>query len=323
MTRRRGATLLAWMAGLVLLAWALRQVSWPGLWAILRGFPPAGLALLTLLNAAILLALTGRWRVFVHTLPLSISLSTLFQARLAAFSLSYFTPGPQFGGEPLQVIALHQRGAPASAATATVALDKLVELITNFAVLALGVVALWGVGLGDPSSRVGVSLLAVGLLALPLLYLALLWRGHSPFAALFRWMASQRREGRLRQVLGMLAESEALAGELARTRPDVFMRALLWAGLAWGLMLVEFGFSVRFLGATLSPLEVLAALAGARFAFLLPIPGGLGALASSQALIFSALGYDPNIALALTLYIRARDLLMGFTGALLAARLLR
>jgi len=121
----------------------------------------------------------------------------------------------------------------------------------------------------------------------------------------------------------MLAESEALAGELARTRPGVILRALVWAAAAWALMILEFGLSARFLGADMPLAAILAALAGARFAFLTPIPGGLGALASSQVFLFSTLGYDPNIALALTLYIRARDLIIGLMGAALAGRLLR
>ena len=321
MTRRRSATLAAWVAGLLLLAWALRQVSWPALWQALKQLTLPELGLLAALNLIILAALTARWRAFVVTLPTSIPFTTLFQTRLAAFALSYFTPGPQFGGEPLQVIALHQRGVPTSAATATVALDKLVELITNFTVLALGVVAVWMVGLGSAHSRLGASAAAAGLFLLPLAYFVSLHRGRLPFAALFRWLAARRPTGALRRGLGMLAESEALAGELARTQPWVVRRALLWAGAAWALMLLEFWLSARFFGASLSLVETLAALAAARFAFLLPMPGGLGALASSQVLVFSALGHDPNVALALVFYIRARDLLIGGLGAFFGARL--
>ena len=323
MTRGRWATVAAWGAGLLLLAWALRQISWPDMWAYMRGLSLAELALLIALNLCILLALTARWRAFVAALPQRVPFITLFQARLAAFLVSYFTPGPQFGGEPMQVIALRTRGAPASAAAATVALDKLVELLTNFTVLALGVMALWLAGLGDVQARLWGSLLAVTLLALPLVYLLALGLGRHPFAAAFRWLAARRPRGRLKRGLGVLAESELLAGELARSRPGVMLRALAWAGAAWALMILEYGLSARFLGAPLSPVQTLAALAAARFAFLLPMPGGLGALSSSQALVFSALGFDPSAALALVAYIRARDLLIGLAGAALAGRLLR
>ncbi len=321
MSRGRWMTVVVWGVGLILLAWALRQVNWTQLWDILRGLSLPKIALLTALNALILLALTARWRAFVSTQPQKIAFATLFQARLAAFSLSYFTPGPQFGGEPLQVLALKQRQVPLSVATATVALDKLVELLTNFTVLALGVVALWWVGLGEASARVWASMLAVGLLVWPVGYLGLLWLGRHPLAAIFQWLAAHRREGRLRRGLELLAESERLAGQLARERPAVVTMALLWAGLAWALMLLEFGLSAHFLGAALSPAETLAALAAARLAFLLPMPGGLGALASSQLIVFTTMGYDPNAALALVIYIRARDVIIGLIGALSAGRM--
>ena len=59
--------------------------------------------------------------------------------RLAGFALSYFTPGPQVGGEPLQVFLLKKRHAiPTTAGVASVFLDKLFEILANFTFLVLG-----------------------------------------------------------------------------------------------------------------------------------------------------------------------------------------
>ncbi len=321
MTRKRGATALAWLVGLLLLAWVLRQVSWRALWEILRGLTWGQVGLLALLNGLILLGLTARWRAFVSVLPRPLSFMMLFQARLAAFALSYFTPGPQFGGEPIQVVVQHLAGTPLSAATATVGLDKLVELVTNFAVLGLGVVALWVVGLGSAQARWWASLWVLALLLMPLGYSVLLWRGWYPLARLLGWMRTWHKAAWWQRGLGMLVQSESLAVDLVRVRPRALVWALGWSMLAWVGMMVEFGLSARFLGAALSPLETLAALAAVRFAFLLPMPGGLGALSASLMIVFTALGYDPNAALALSFYIRARDLMLGLLGMLLAGRL--
>lgn len=323
MSRTRWLTALIWGIAIALVIWVLRQISWPETWQTLRRLTPAALAFLILLNACILLALTARWRVFVKALAGSAGLLSLLQARIAAFSVSYFTPGPQFGGEPLQVIGLKQQGLSSVEATATVALDKLMELLTNFTVLAVGALALWQVGLADSGHRVWFSLLALCLLALPLVYLVALWRGRLPFSVLFRWWAARQKRGRLKHGLGILAESESLAGSVAHQRPGVVFVGLLWAGVAWVLMLMEFALSARFLGIPLSPVETLAALTAARFAFLLPMPGGLGALASSQVLVFTAMGYDASAAAALVIYIRIRDLTIGLVGLALAGRMMR
>ncbi len=321
MTRKRGATALAWLAGLILLAWVLRQVSWRGVWHILQGLTWAQVGLLALLNGLILLGLTARWQAFVAILPRPLSFMMLFQARLAAFALSYFTPGPQFGGEPIQVVVQHLAGTPLSAAAATVGLDKLVELLTNFAMLGLGVMALWAVGLGSVQARWWISLLTLALLLMPLGYAVLLWRGWYPVARVLGWMRSWFNAPWWQQGLAMVIQSESLAVDLIRVRPRALVWALGWSMLAWLGMIVEFGLSAHFLGAALSPLETLAALAAVRFAFLLPMPGGLGALSASLMIVFTALGYDPNAALALSLYIRARDLTLGALGAFLAGRL--
>jgi uncharacterized membrane protein YbhN (UPF0104 family) len=58
----------------------------------------------------------------------------------------------------------------------------------------------------------------------------------------------------------------------------------------------------------------------ALLSFLLPIPAGLGALEAGQVFALGALGYSPVQAISLALLIRARDLLFGGLGVLLASR---
>jgi len=55
-------------------------------------------------------------------------------------------------------------------------------------------------------------------------------------------------------------------------------------------------------------------------AFLVPLPGGLGALEASQVFALGAFGVSAASALGVTLLIRARDLLIGGLGLLLAGR---
>jgi uncharacterized membrane protein YbhN (UPF0104 family) len=52
----------------------------------------------------------------------------------------------------------------------------------------------------------------------------------------------------------------------------------------------------------------------ARLAFLLPLPGALGALESSQVLMLSTFALDPSIGLTVCLIMRARDLLLVGVG---------
>ena len=119
----------------------------------------------------------------------------------------------------------------------------------------------------------------------------------------------------------MLVESEHQAGLVCHKQPRILFVGLFWSMVAWALMLIEFGLSARFLVIDLTPMQVLAVLALARFAFLLPMPAGLGVLESIQVLAITALGYDAAAAIALVLWIRARDLVVGGIGLLLLGRL--
>jgi hypothetical protein len=58
-------------------------------------------------------------------------------------------------------------------------------------------------------------------------------------------------------------------------------------------------------------------------AFLTPLPGGLGALVSSQILAISAMGYSIEDGARVAIIIRARDLLFGGLGLYLVGRLIR
>jgi uncharacterized membrane protein YbhN (UPF0104 family) len=77
------------------------------------------------------------------------------------------------------------------------------------------------------------------------------------------------------------------------------------------------------LGAHLSLAQNLAGLTSVLLAFILPLPGGLGALEASQVYALTAMGYAPAIGISVSLLIRARDLMNAGLGLLLAGKLIR
>ena len=67
--------------------------------------------------------------------------------RQAGALISFVTPGPQFGGEPLQVLWLWRRyRIPGPTALLAVGLDRFFELFVNFSVLLVAVLLLLGSG---------------------------------------------------------------------------------------------------------------------------------------------------------------------------------
>jgi len=85
-------------------------------------------------------------------------------------------------------------------------------------------------------------------------------------------------------------------------------------------MATEYYLIVNFLGIEINMVQIFAALTFMQVAFLMPLPGGLGALEASQVFVLGAFGQPASIAISLTLVMRARDILSGGIGLLLAGR---
>lgn len=305
--------LLLWLLAPLLVWWALRVVPLTALRDALAALHLLEIAGLLLLSTAVILSFAGRWWVILRGQGERVPWLALVRYRLAAFGVSYFTPGPQVGGEPLQVYLLRERhGVPLAAATASVALDRLLDLLVNAALLALaaGFVTARGV-LGGRLGAVAL-LLALALAALPAGYLLALAAGQRPLAALRARL--QPAPGRLARLMGLLAATEAQAGDLGPERRAALAWAALVSGLSWALMLAELWLILSALGLSPSAVELAGVLVALRLAFLLPSPGGLGALEAGQVLAFQALGLNPAAGLSLSLIIRARDVLFGGLG---------
>ncbi len=143
---RHWRRVLLWLPVPFLLFWTLRGVPLRDTGRILAGLTPGHLAVLVAVNLAFAAALTLRWVSVLHGLGERISLRTLpslAAARLAGFAVSYLTPGPQFGGEPVQLTMAHRRtGLSYARGTASLVIEKGFDLAGNLAFIGFGTLAL-------------------------------------------------------------------------------------------------------------------------------------------------------------------------------------
>lgn len=315
MNKARFLTLLI-IPALLLVILSLRKVDLGSLAGAVSGLTLSGVLALACLNGLILLLFGIRWRVLLQAQGYTAPFLAVLAYRLAGFGVSYFTPGPQFGGEPLQVHLLRRRhGIPLDAAISVVGMDKLVEMVANFSFLVLGAwIALQSQISHVDSTRTFVT--AILLLAFPGIYLALLRTGAVPISMIIERIF-RGKEQRPRWV-GQAACAEKRLVEITRERPGSLAAAAGLSILVWGLMIAEYWFSLRLLGAPLTFPQAIAALLAARVAFLMPLPGGLGTLEMSQILVLQSFGLPAGVGLALSLLIRARDVLLGGAGLVIA-----
>lgn len=296
-------SLALWSAAAVILFFSLRQVSLSEAFRAVGRLDGTAIAVLVLVNLAAVLLFAVRWWSILKGLGRPLPLLRAASYRLAAFGVSYFTPGPQVGGEPLQVLLLERRhAAPREDAIASVALDRLVEAVVNFSYLAGAFLLL---------VRPGPLWITVPFVLVPLGYLVALGLDRRPLTRVLDLSLGDRRAGGFRAVL---RASEARAGLFCRERPMFLALAVLASISSFGLMLAEYWLMARFLGIELSFRGVILGLTAARIAYLLFFPAALGVFEAGQIAALGVLGFPPSLGVSLALVVRARDVLLAATG---------
>ena len=216
-------------------------------------------------------------------------------------------PVATVGGGIVGVRLMRWRGLPTVAVSATVIVEILLTLVALYLFAVLGLLLLVGFGPAGPQYH---RLLPAVLLSLPIpVVTALLLRYGSVFAGLERL---------LRPMVGVSAVSEA-AVALDRELRACLRRggSLFFAGSLQLVALItssfEIWFVLRLLGHPIdfSAAVILESLTQAVRHLAFFVPAGLGVQEASLVLFGHALGISSELALAVSLAKRIRELLCG------------
>jgi glycosyltransferase 2 family protein len=299
-----------------LLWWALRNAPLTEILQTLKQLQLWQIAILLVINALIYALITLRWWIIVRAESRAIPYFPLLAVRVAVFGVSYFTLGPQVGGEPLQVLYLQRKyGLTYTRATASVFMDKLLEFLANFFLMAVGLAAVFQAGIISTNGNNSlVSLSGLVILCLwPPIHIILMMRGIYPVSAVLRRVSNNK-------FVRFIAASERMAGTFCRRHFSSLLLAIFVSVLAAVGMVSEYFFITSFLHINLLFSQTIAAWTAGWLAFLVPLPGGLGALEASQVFALGAFGISAASAISVTFLIRGRDLLIGGLGLIFAGR---
>jgi len=277
----------------------------------------------TSLNLLVIALLTGRWLMLTRAMALNCNFLQLLQIRQAGQVVSFVTPGPQFGGEPLQIYWLWQNySVPLHSAFLALGLDRFYELWINFAVLLLAVLTLLTSRSAIAVDWYPIAFVLAGLIVLMGLFGWFVLRQPSRIKDWIKRLTRRWHEhDRLRNLDTHLTQlNESLQRVMTTQRPALGV-ALTLSLLAWTAMLGEFWFLLTLLDipADLSTLVFLFTVV--RLAFLLPLPGGVGSVEAGLFWAFQALALQLPAAAALIVLMRLRDVIILLAGAALLPRL--
>ncbi|MDR7090219.1 lysylphosphatidylglycerol synthase transmembrane domain-containing protein [Cellvibrio fibrivorans] len=324
MQRAKLFTLLVWLVALSLGAWTLAQLPLAEISNSISSLSTMQWICWLGLNGMIILVLGLRWQILNIALSAPIRLLKLLAIRQAGQAVSFITPGPQFGGEPLQVYWLYKYGLPLRKSLLSLGMDRFFELWINFSVLLLAVLLLLA-GIGDNSgnnntaSPIGdwqtalVPLLIFLGLMFSLAWILIKqpqWINNRLERIAARWQHNHRLSN-INQHWQSLGDDLRIA---LRTQKPRFLLVILLSLLGWAGLLGELHLILHFVGIDADLNSFLIILVAMRMALLLPMPGGVGTLEASVLWSFHTLNLPASAALGLIALMRVRDAIVLIIG---------
>jgi putative membrane protein len=301
--------------GLGGLAVAVALIVYQGHDAVLSAFAAGGLGLVwASLFHAVPMAINARaWQVLMPgARPPSLAAFTWFVwVREAVNGL---LPVARIGGEVVSVRLLMRSGVRKASAVASLVVDMTLSIVSQFIFTLLGL----GVLVLIPTDLATVGRVALGLLiTIPIVAALLLVQRAGAFELVARALQGLTG-GRFAARLGGSMRIDRAIRLFYRRRARI-LRCSLWQLAGWIAGSGEIWLALYFLGHPVSLLDalLLEALAQAVSSAAFMVPGALGVQEGGFLLFGSLLGLGPEVALALALARRVRDLVV-FTPALVA-----
>ena len=297
-------------------------IVWSGAADVLRVVATIGWGALivSVFRFALLIFDTLSWRAVLDdaTRP---SLGRLFWVRWIADSINTLLPVARIGGEFVRarLLARERVGAessgpiPGAVAGASVMVDVTAGIVTQFLFSVVGVVAFIILVRGDAGDSVsllaGLALFGLGLVIFYKLQHA------GPFLKLARWVEAMAGDANWLRMTGGAAALDGAVVDLYRRRLAV-VHCCFWRIVGWTAGAAEVWLIMCFLGHPISLMEafVLESLGQAARSAGFLVPGGLGVQEGGFMLVGAQLGLTPELALALSLVKRVRELAIGAPG---------
>jgi len=312
--KRNAFNMIVWATAGSLVFLTLRELPITEMGLKLAKISPSAWFILFIINVAILFSAAVRWKVLASIFDADLSLADLFKIRQAGSTISFVTPGPQFGGEPLQVYWLHQKyGVPIDIALTTLGSDRLLETIINLFVLVIGIAFVIGTGIDADFSK---ALLVTSItLAILIMLTILILKKPRWLAKIFGFLSSRLKKKipYLENYHEISKTIDRLLTQVKKNQSSVFLASIL--GLAgWFLLMLELYFMMKILNLTPNFYDIIFIMVGIRLALLMPIPGGVGTVEASLLWSFSILNLSAAGAGGLIALSRFRDIMILIVG---------
>ncbi len=302
--------------GLALAAWLIGANDVGRIVGLLRNAGWFGIAAVVAFHLVQLYCSAASWWVITGPTRPRPSLRTFIVLRWVREGVNNLLPVAQIGGEFVASRLLGQRGVPLAPAIAGTVADLTMEMVTQIAFTLLGLaLLLHSVGNGGIANTVlgGIGAAVV-------------------VAAVFlgaQWFSFAIEKGLLRlgQALGWTGAGQVTGLHAALTAcyraPRRLALSAFWHSVSWLLGGIEVCLALHFLGhdVGIGPGLVIESLGQALKAVGFAVPGALGVQEGGYIVVCQLFGLSPEVAIALSLMKRLREVVLGVPGLVAWQRL--
>ena len=307
---RMGAV-VAGLAGLGLAVWLLASYGLERILDLLGRAGWLGIVAVIAFHLVQLLFSASAWRTIAGPMTRRPSLLGFCVLRWIREGVNNLLPVAQIGGEFVVARLMQRRGVPLAPAIAGTVADLTMEMVTQIAFTLLGLgLLLRAVGGGAIADTVTGFVLVAALVAAA--FLGAQWFGlASAFERLLMrvgraigWAGTAQVEGLHQALLACYRD------------PRRLLLAMMWHSISWLLGGIEVCLALHFLGhdTSLSDGTVIESLGQALKAAGFAVPGALGVQEGGYIVICQAFGLAPEVAIALSLIKRLREVVLGVPG---------
>ncbi len=254
-----------------------------------------------------------RWKVILNAQKFNINFWKLFTYKVAGFSLCYITPGALVGGEVLRAYLLKKDKVPFAKGISSVIIDKFFDLASAAVIMSVGflvVITFFQISNSFKAVFLLVTVAWVVILSF-FLYGSLTRKGF--FKHVFRFLQLHKIKS-LAKVEKEIEKTEDNISHFLIHHRTAFRRCIVVSLVLWILMFAEYKIATVAFGYEASFVTVFFIIFMVGFSYSLPVPGALGVLEAAQASIHKLVGLKASHGVALSLLIRARDIIWTLMG---------
>lgn len=308
------------LVGVGVFAAVLVNTGWREIWAMLYQITLWQLLIYLVFIQISYAIFNWRWQIILKTHGHKVSFWSLWLYRACGYGVSYITPTP-VGGEPARIYFLNENhDIGLKEATASVFLDKLIELSCFVLFVASGVL----IASLDHLLPKNSGYLVIGVLTVFIIFFIYVFKklfDNTGFATTIFKTFGLKKIKKMEALEEKIYRTEKLIMDFLShtdhkktTLPFIIFLSIL----GWIFTIFEYYLIGRFLGFDFSGYESFLISTVPSLAYLMPIPGGFGVLEGLGAGMFVLLGYTASAAIAVLILVRLKEVLFSAIGFIYA-----